>query len=71
MAAVSRVGEIDATAVLPGAMVLEDDDNVIVAEVVYTYQPILKWYAIQNLRIYKSTMFRPRLGALTAAPGCA
>ncbi len=49
LAAVSRVGEIDSTAVLPGAMVLEDDDNVIVAEVVYTYQPVLKWYPIQNL----------------------
>ena len=72
LSAVSRVGEVDnGAAVLPGTMVLADDDDVIVAEVVYTYQPVINWYAIQNLRIYKSTMFRPRLGSLTAAPGCA
>jgi Flp pilus assembly pilin Flp len=67
----SRVGEVAAgAAVLPGSFVLEDDDNVIVAEAHYVYKPVLKWYNIQNIIIYKSTMFRPRLGALTTAPGC-
>lgn len=68
----SRVGEVGSgnAAVLPGNLDLEDDDNVIVSEVVYTYQPMLTWYRIQNITIYKSAMFRPRLGALTSAPGC-
>jgi len=68
----SRVGDVNSggAATLPGNLALEDDDNVIVSEVVYTYQPILTWYKIQNITIYKSAMFRPRLGALTSAPGC-
>ena len=57
-------------AALPGNLELEDDDNVIVSEAFYTYKPILGWYSIQNVTIYKSAMFRPRLGALTSAPGC-
>ena len=57
-------------AALPGNLALEDDDNVIVAEAFYTYKPVLGWYTIQNITIYKSAMFRPRLGALTSAPGC-
>lgn len=58
-------------AVLPGNMVLDDADDVIVAEIFYTYTPMLDWFefgAGQN--IYKTAMFRPRLGALTAVPGC-
>lgn len=71
LAADSRVGEVNGgAAALPGDLALEDDDNVIVSEVVYTYQPIVGWYSIQNITIYKSAMFRPRLGALTSAPGC-
>jgi hypothetical protein len=72
LAAQSRVGKVGAgeVASLPGNLDLDDDDNVIVSEVVYTYQPILTWYKIQNITIYKSAIFRPRLGALTSAPGC-
>lgn len=72
LVAESRVGDVtnSVPTVLPGNFALEDDDDVIVAEVVYNYQPILTWYQIQNIEIYKSTMFRPRLGALTSAPGC-
>ncbi len=71
LTAESDVGEVgpDAAA-LPGNLALEDNDNVIVSEAFYTYKPILGWYAIQNVTIYKSAMFRPRLGALTSAPGC-
>jgi Flp pilus assembly protein TadG len=73
MTAESGVGDPTtggAVAVLPGSLDLEDDDNVIVAEAFYTYRPVLSWYAIQNITISKSAMFRPRLGALTSAPGC-
>jgi len=66
----SHVGEVDDPATLPGEMKLEDNDNVVVSEVFYTYTPIINWIDIQGVQIYKSAMFRPRLGALTAVPGC-
>ena len=71
MSATSRVGDpASGAATLPGNLALEDDDNVIVSEAFFTYQPVLNWYQIQNITIYKATMFRPRLGALTSVPGC-
>ena len=72
MVAESAVGDpiSGGAATLPGNLDLDDDDNVIVAEAFYTYRPVLGWYSIQNITIYKSAMFRPRLGALTSAPGC-
>ncbi len=72
LTAESAVGDPSSgeAAALPGNLELEDDDNVIVAEAFYTYKPVLAWYTIQNITIYKSAMFRPRLGALTSAPGC-
>jgi len=72
VSAQSHVGAVSSgePAVLPGALVLEDNDNVIVSEVVYTYQPILHWLTIENVTIYKSAIFRPRLGALVSVSGC-
>jgi hypothetical protein len=70
MSATSHVGTVNAEATLPGGLQLEDGDNVIVSEVFYTYTPIINFMNIQGTQIYKTAMFRPRLGALTEVPGC-
>lgn len=65
------VPDSSAAAVLPGSMVLDDGDDVIVAEIFYSYTPMLDWFNFgAGSNIYKTAMFRPRLGALTAVPGC-
>ncbi len=72
LSATSHVGVINSTAKaeLPGDLILDDGDNVIVSEIFYTYEPIITWINIQKLDLYKTAMFRPRLGQLTTAPGC-
>lgn len=55
---------------LPGGLDLGNDDNVIVAEVFYAYAPLLGWTAPEITQVYKTALFRPRLGDLTTAPGC-
>jgi len=66
----SLVGTVGKNANLPGGLVLEAEDNVIVAEVFYQYTPLLGWTAPETTLVYKTAMFRPRLGSLTTAPGC-
>lgn len=66
----SKVGAVGKAASLPGSLVLEADDNVIVAEVFYQYTPLLGWTAPATTLVYKTALFRPRLGSLTTAPGC-
>ena len=66
----SLVGTVGQAASLPGGLVMDDSDNVIVAEVFYRYTPLLDWTAPKVTLAYKTALFRPRLGDLTTAPGC-
>lgn len=66
----SLVGITNGPAVLPGELILDDKDNIIVAEVYYTFEPIFPGLFLDSIEVYKTAMFRPRLGALTSAPGC-
>ncbi|WP_331687527.1 TadE/TadG family type IV pilus assembly protein [Consotaella aegiceratis] len=66
----SAIGQVGQTATLPGNLTIDEDDDVIVAEVFYEYTPVLSWLPIEDTTIYKTAVFRPRLGALTTAPGC-
>jgi hypothetical protein len=65
----SRVGLVSKVATLPGNLVLDATDNVIVAEVFYQYDPIFDDLPIEK-QLYKTAVFRPRLGSLTSVPGC-
>jgi len=67
---VSRIGRAGQAAKIPGGLALDKNDNLIVAEVFYKYTPILGWKAPGVTLAYKTALFRPRLGDLTAAPGC-
>lgn len=62
----SQVGQIGGTATLPSAMTLNDKDNVIVTEIFYSYRPLITTNGvISAATIYKSSVFKPRLGDLS------
>ena len=66
----SRIGRKLGAATLPGSLVLDTADNVVVAEVFYRYSPLFSLIPIPDQFVYKNAVFRPRLGALTTASGC-
>ena len=66
----SQVGGEGEEAALPANFLLDDRDNIIVAEVYYRYTPVLPDFFPGPETVYRTAMFRPRLGDLTAAPGC-
>jgi len=69
MVATSRVGAVGGAATLPNGLVLNERDNVIVAEVFYRYNPMFAANGLyEQTDIYKTAVFKPRLGALTTAP---
>lgn len=62
----SRIGSPGQIATLPGGLTLNDKDNVIVAEVFYNFQPIILTNGIiGNQVIYRTGLYKPRLGALS------
>ncbi len=62
----SVIGAPGANAVLPTGFTMSDKENVIIAEVFYNYTPMVASGVLQAKTIYKVTLFRPRLGDLTA-----
>ena len=65
----SQVGSEGLTATLPNNLTLNERDNVIVAEVYYLYTPIFTLGGVFSAStIYKTTIFKPRLGDLTTSP---
>jgi Flp pilus assembly protein TadG len=66
----SSIGTLNAIATLPNSLTLNDKDNIIIAEVFYNYAPFLSGGIFaDDVEIYKVTIFKPRLGALTTPPG--
>ncbi len=65
----SQIGVVGANAVLPNGLTLNDKDNVIIAEVFFSYEPFLAGGIFaDDVDLYKVTIFKPRLGALTTPP---
>ncbi len=64
----SRLGAEGARASLPAGFVVAERENVIVAEIVYTYRPIFPGFFMSERQLYRRAFFKPRLGALTQAP---
>ncbi len=64
----SRIGEVDEAAELPEAFTLNDNDNIIIAEVFYEYTPSISEEYFSTRENYKFAIFKPRYGALTTAP---
>lgn len=70
LTAKSRVGEKNLRAVLPGDLEVATDDNLIVTEVFYEYRPILNLGLFDPPVLWKTSVYRPRLGGLTSVAGC-
>lgn len=70
LAKISKVGTTKGVATLPNNLSLDAGDNIIIAEVYYSYTPGITAVMGSNTTFYKTSVFRPRLGALTTAPGC-
>jgi Flp pilus assembly protein TadG len=70
VASTSKVGIVNKAATLPGNLTMDATDNVIVAEVFYRHTPMFSNFVTIEPQLYKTAVFRPRLGSLTSAPGC-
>ena len=66
----SKFGAEGEDATLPAGFTLAKKDNIIVAEVFYEYDPIAPGFLFDKGAIYRRAIFKPRLGLLTADPGC-
>ncbi len=64
----SKLGSVGASATLPGGLTLNASDNVIIAEIYYRYHPLLQGAVVDEADIYKTSIFKPRLGALITTP---
>jgi len=66
----SSIGKVGDVADVPDDLLIDDKDSLVVAEVYYRYEPLFTTRVYPGSDIYKRTIFRPRLGDLTTAPGC-
>jgi Flp pilus assembly protein TadG len=65
----SQVGVLNAAASMPNGLTLNASDNVIISEVFFRYEPFLTGGIFaDDEELYKVTIFKPRLGALTTPP---
>ena len=70
LSAASVIGAVSRTATLPAGFALDEGDNIIIAEFFFRYAPTFSLMPIGERTLRKTAIFRPRLGALTTAPGC-
>lgn len=66
MTATSRVGTAGNTATLPTGFTLATNEDTIVAEIFYNFQPVVAPNTVAAQTIYKVKYNKPRFGALTA-----
>ncbi len=61
----SHIGVSGGAATMPANFTIAAGETVIVAEVFYAYKPILNGYLYNNNQIYRTSIYKPRLGSLT------
>jgi Flp pilus assembly protein TadG len=61
----SLVGSAGSAASLPTGFTMADKENVIITEVFYNYTPLFSGRILKSKLIYKTSFYKPRLGALT------
>lgn len=64
-AATSNIGAVNGNATLPSGFTLATGEDIVVAEVIYNFQPVLGNKIIGPQVIRKTAYFKPRLGALS------
>ncbi|MDR3424564.1 MAG: hypothetical protein P4M13_05735 [Alphaproteobacteria bacterium] len=66
---VSKIGTTGGQALLPNGLTLSANDNVIISEVYYTYNPLfINADAFKNTVIYRIAVYKPRLSPLVTPP---
>ncbi len=65
MSAISEIGAVDQSAVMPAGFVMRVAETIIVTEVFYTFRPWIfdRFFPVQT--IYRLSVRRPRLGGLS------
>jgi hypothetical protein len=66
--AYSKIGTAGGTPVLPAGMVIREGENIIVAEVVFKYEPLFGSMIYKERTIYTRAYTRPRFSNLTDVP---
>ncbi len=61
----SRIGVSGGTATMPTNFTMVSGENVIITEVFYNYRPILTGTIYGSSQMYRYSIYKPRLGALT------
>jgi Flp pilus assembly protein TadG len=64
LASTSAVGTRGSPATLPAGLTLDDNEDVIIAEIFYRFSPLLSQTLFPSKTLYKRAIYRPRLGAL-------
>lgn len=64
----SKIGAKGQAANISTGVLADANDNLVFAEVYYNYTPIFKTFFKNGFDIYTQSLFRPRLGELTASP---
>lgn len=64
----SNIGSPGNTANMPVGFTMDSGDNIIVAEVYYNYTPLYGTTILSGRLLYKTSYYKPRLGALSAPP---
>lgn len=64
----SRIGIMGGAPMMPNGLTLNDRENVIVAETFYEFDPMFPNSVVPPQEIYRTAIFKPRLGALTTPP---
>ena len=60
----SLIGISNGTATLPAGFTMEDKENVIIAEIFFSYQPLLSGLIYNSSQLYRYSIYKPRLGDL-------
>ncbi len=65
----SKIGTAGSTPVMPNGFVLNDNENVIVTEVYYTFDPMfVNAGVLSKSDIYRTAIYKPRLSPLITPP---
>lgn len=64
----SKIGAEGATANVNSALLVDANDNLMVSEVFYTFNPIFSAFFKSGFPLYTASTYRPRLGTLTTKP---
>jgi hypothetical protein len=66
---VSKIGAVGATPIMPNGLTLNDNENVIVSEVYYDFEPMfVNAGVLKHADIYRTAIYKPRLSPLITPP---